>query len=367
MTFTSQIKACHQLAIGCAVILAALIAAPLAAQEAGPSGEMVIATREAPPFAMKGADGKWEGIAIDLWRAVAAERGYGYRFEEADLTGMIDGVAEGKYAASVGALTITPDREEKVDFSHPFYETGFGIATRKSSPQWLTLITNFFTWQFFQAVMALGIVLLIVGFLFWLAERKHNSEEFGQGIQGLGSGFWFSAVTMTTVGYGDKAPRTPMGKAIALVWMFAAILIISTFTGMIASSLTAGKLEGAIAGPNDLDDFKVGSIAGSASDNWLGKERISFKDFADVKTGLAALEAGRIDAFVYDAPLLQYLVLADGSEDLEMVPGSFGRQDYGIALPSGSELRDAINVSLLRHVESEDWRRSIEEYLGESD
>ena len=33
--------------------------------------ELVIATKEAPPFSMKVADGTWQGISVDLWRRVA--------------------------------------------------------------------------------------------------------------------------------------------------------------------------------------------------------------------------------------------------------------------------------------------------------
>ena len=216
-----------------------------------------------------------------------------------------------------------------------------------------------------KAVLALSAVLMIVGFLFWLAERKRNPEQFAPDASGIGSGFWFSAVTMTTVGYGDKAPRTAAGKAIALVWMFAAILIISTFTGMIASSLTAGRLEGAVKGLDDLPGARVGSIAGSATDQWLGEEQIGFRSFPDMESGLIALREGRLDAFVYDEPLLRYLIRTSFAGELRMLPGTFGRQNYGIALPQGSALREPIDVSLLRIVEGGDWRASIRNMLGE--
>lgn len=349
-----------------AVLATALAPAPAAAatRPAGQHGQMVIATREAPPFAMKGEDGKWHGIAIDLWRNIAAERGYSYRFADTDLAGMIDGVADGRYDASVGALTITADREKKVDFTQPFFTTGFGIAVRKSPTAWLSLLQNFFTWDFFKAVLALSALLLLVGFLFWLTERKRNPDEFADDVKGIGSGFWFSAVTMTTVGYGDKAPRTAAGKAIALVWMFAAIIIISTFTGMIASSLTAGRLEGTISGPDDLANAAVGSISHTATAEWLASEQIGFTNFPSVEAGLAALRDGKIDAFVYDEPLLRYLIRNSYASKLRLVPGRFGRQDYGIALPQGSALREPIDISLLHRIEGNEWRVEIARILG---
>jgi ABC-type amino acid transport substrate-binding protein len=342
-------------------LVLALLSCPASAQA---DGQLIIATREAPPFAIRNKDGEWSGLAINLWRDIAAEHGYNYRFVETDLPGMIDGVADGRFDASVGALTITAAREAKVDFTHPFYPTGFGIAVRKSPNNWTSLLGNFFTLDFLKAVLALSALLLIVGVLFWLAERKHNSGEFSEGARGIGSGFWFSAVTMTTVGYGDKAPRTPAGKAIALVWMFAAIIIISTFTGMIASSLTAGRLSGTVAGPDDLPRVTVGSIDGSATDDWLTGEGISFFGFPNVEAGIAAVRDGRIDAFVYDEPLLRYLVRKDGDDDLRMLPGTFGRQDYGIALQQGSALREPVDISLLSQIEGPQWRDEIRKTLG---
>ncbi|MBR0551202.1 transporter substrate-binding domain-containing protein [Sphingomonadaceae bacterium LXI357] len=329
-------------------------------------GEMAIATREAPPFAMKDAKGQWSGLAIDLWRDIADDAGLKYRFEQTDLDGMVQGVADGRYAASVGALTVTPAREKAVDFTHPYYTTGFGIAIGQAPPSWLILFRNFFTWGFLQAVLALAALLLVVGLLFWAVERRHNQDEFGgRPISGIGSGMWFSAVTMTTVGYGDKAPRTMAGKVIALVWMFAAILIISTFTGLIASSLTEGRLSSSIKSPSDLSSAHVGSINGSAAQGWLDERGVAFDAYPDIEAGLAAVRSGQIDAFVYDRPLLAYLI-RDGGEGkgLRLVPGTFGRQDYAFALPQDSKMREPLNRALLERIESPEWAAKVKQVLG---
>src|ERR1700690_3411819 len=45
------------------------------------SHELVVGTRVAPPFSMKGRDGAWEGISIDLWRHVAERLHLRYRLE----------------------------------------------------------------------------------------------------------------------------------------------------------------------------------------------------------------------------------------------------------------------------------------------
>ena len=343
-----------------------LFASPALAQPAPPAATpLVVATREAPPFAMREQNGEWSGLAIDLWRGIAQDEGINYRFEEASAPDMVAGVADGRYAASVGALTVTPGREARIDFTHPFYTTGFGIATARGTPGWLVLIRNIFTWGFLQAILALAALLIVVGALFWLAERRTNRDEFGgKPWRGIASGFWFSAVTMTTVGYGDKAPKSLAGKAIAVVWMFGAILIISTFTGMIASSLTESRINGAIRTVDDLQSARVGSIGGSAADDWLKANGVGFGNYASVNAGLDAIEAGTLDAFVYDRPLLRYRVNARDGGTVRLVRGSFGRQDYAFGLPQGSPLRERINEALLRRIDSRAWTDHITETLG---
>jgi len=47
-----------------------------------------------------------------------------------------------------------------------------------------------------------------------------------------------------------------------------------------------------------------------------------------------------------------------------MLPGTFGRQDYGIALRQGSALREPVDISLLAQVEGPEWRDEIRKTLG---
>jgi ABC-type amino acid transport substrate-binding protein len=277
---------------------------------------------------------------------------------------MIDGVAKGQYDASVAAMTITAKRESVVDFTQPFYTTGFGIAVPSEGANWFALVLSVFSWKFLQAVLALAVVLLCVGVLTWLFERRRNPDFGGSWWSGLASAFWFSAVTMTTVGYGDKTPRTFGGRMVALTWMFAAIIVISTFTGMIASALTASHFEGRVRGQNDLASVRVGSVPKSASDGWLTGRHVGFDPYADVESGLAALAKRRIDAFVYDRPLLQYLINKAPTKPVTLLPGSFGRQDYGIVLPQGSALREPMDRVLLQILQSREWEDIVFRYLG---
>lgn len=98
--------------------------------------EFVIATKEAPPFAMLGSGNQWYGLSITLWEVLSQQPGIKFRYEEASLAEMIEGVADGRFDASISAITITHERERLVDFSHPFYTTGYGIVLPRAASGW---------------------------------------------------------------------------------------------------------------------------------------------------------------------------------------------------------------------------------------
>ena len=350
----------------CTVILTLALSAAALGQ-AAPDHELVIGTKETAPFVIKNPDGSWRGISIELWQDIAETAGLRYRFVERDLGGLLDGVADSSLDVVAAALTVTAEREGQVDFSHPFYTTGLTIAVSSAGDSgWLAVLSRIFSADFLIAVGALLVLLVVVGMVAWFFERRANPDEFGGSFfEGIGSGLWWSAVTMTTVGYGDKAPRTLPGRILGLIWMFAAIIVVSGFTATIASSLTVGQLESRVSGPQDLPYVHVGSIANSTSAGYLAGRGIDFSEYATPPDGLRAVANGEIDAFVYDAPILRYLTKTQLAGRVRVLPTTFFRQDYAFALVENSNLREPINRALLDQLQSRDWSALLERYIGD--
>ena len=360
--------------------LAIALSGPVRAQSAKPAerpeeGEsdavdapqrLRIGTKEAPPFAMKRGDGdRWTGLGIDLWEHVAEELELEYEFVERDLDALLSGVESGTLDAGIAALTITAERERTMDFSYPYYSTGLAVAIPQQSDLagWFLVLERFASLEFLSVIAVLALVLLGAGFLVWLFERRQNPDMFGGGFaKGIASGFWWSAVTMTTVGYGDKAPATLGGRIVGLVWMFMSVIILSGFTASIASSLTVGELGTSIRSLSDLRRDRVGAIEASTGAQVLQSEGIRSREFDSVDAGLSALAAGEIDAFVHDAPMLRYALGQRFSEQLQLLPQTVGRQDYGIALPQRSELRETMTRVILHYLKSDDWAQLVAKY-----
>jgi polar amino acid transport system substrate-binding protein len=265
---------------------------------------------------------------------------------------------------AITPMTVKSERLQNFNLTQPFYISELKVATQKNDQRRvLQFLGNFFSVQFFQAVSLLFLVILAFGALLWLAERRANPDMFHKGPKGVWDGIWWSAVTMTTVGYGDKVPISNRGKAISLVWMFTAVIITSTFTASIASSLTVNTLNADIQEVEDLGSAKLGTVPGSTGEAYIEKRGWEFTAYDQPQEALEALEAGQIDAFVYDGPILQYLLKQKQLNDnLTVLPFQLSRQYYGFSTPSGSELDERLNPLLMKELDEPGWEAVLEQY-----
>lgn len=329
-----------------------------------PPQTLTVGVKVAPPFVIKDGN-RYSGLAIDVWKRAADAHGWKYRFKQYDLKDLLDATAAGQIAAGLGAITATPGREQRMDFSHTLVSSGLGIAvSTEQSGGALALLDALTSGPFLSTVVGMLILLLIVGTLTWAFERHRNAAQFGgNAARGIGNGMWWAAVTATTVGYGDKAPVTLPGRIIGLIWMFAALIAVAAFTAAITSALTVGKLSGRVKGPADLPHVHVASVAGTTSAAWLRQHQIHFAALASAQKALDELQAGRVDAVVYDAPLLKYLIKQGGSSDIRVLPQTLSRQDYVLILPRDSTLRKPLNETILKLLGNPKWQA---QWIGSS-
>jgi ABC-type amino acid transport substrate-binding protein len=328
---------------------------------------LIVGTKESPPFSMKNESGTWTGISIELWRQIADKLDLNYQFKELSIPQILKGVTDGSLDAGVAAFTITSEREKKLDFSHSFYSTGLGIAVLgKDRNPFISMIKSVTSLPFLKVAFSLASLLFGIGFFIWFIEHKHNPVQFEDTpVKGIFSGFWWSAVTMTTVGFGDKTPRTVPGRLLGIVWMFSGIILISSFTAAITSSLTVARLESKIRTIADLPNVSVGTINNTTSELFLKDRHIFYITYPSPLEGLKAVQKGEIDAFLYDAPILRYLVLQTSADEIKVIHQQIARQDYGIALSQGSPLREPINQAMLENLQEGWWADTLTQYLGE--
>jgi ABC-type amino acid transport substrate-binding protein len=332
-------------------------------QESDQKQKIKIGLRLAPPFVMK-FDSMYNGVGVELWEQIAPGLNLDYEYTEyQDLGNMLKAIERGDVDLCINPLTVTSERLEKFSFTQPYYISGMAIAVKVEGKHGLLVfLGNLFSAEFLKVILLLFFVIFVFGSLIWLVERRKNPEQFGKGVKGLGHGIWWSAVTMTTVGYGDKSPTTGIGRMISIVWMFTAVIIVSSFTASISAALTYKKFKTDIRNVRDLRGVSVGTIRNSSTASYLSEIRVPYKGFETPKDALIALEAGLLDVIVYDEPLLSWLIHSEGLAGLvELIPSGVNSVYFGFA-SHDIEFVERINPHLIDAIEGPAWKKLLENH-----
>lgn len=322
------------------------------ANTAASQDPLTIGIKTSGPFAYKVAD-EWKGVSVDLIAMLAERLGFTYQFIDADsVPNLLAMSANGITDMSIGAISMTDEREKNLDFSHPYFTTTQGFLVNQK--------VNYF-WFIAKKVLIAGSILLVVcivfGFLISRANRKDN-------IKTIGDGAWFSIVSATTTGYGDKVPEGALGRVMATTLMISSMFLMPVFTSHITSALTVEKLSNEITTLADLANTKAVSIKGTTSDLLLNQVGIKHSYVHTLMEGMNKIKDGEAKAFVYDKAMLDYLVKKEDNNSLVVHPINNDRERYAIAFPTNSKLREPVNVEILSIIDSPEWTQLLAQYFG---
>ncbi len=321
-------------------------------------GTLVVAVHPAPPFAEAGTGGVWDGLGVALATDLGQHLGRGVRFVEVSRDSALAAVVAGR--ADLALVTMTPAGEAAADYTAPFYSARLGVA-RPTGSRLLDVAGRLLSPSFFKVALGLALLLLVVGTAVWALERHENGDEFSESARsGIWDGFWWSGVTMTTIGYGDKSPKTVPGRSLALVWMLVSMVVTASLTASLVSA--TGASDGDAQLPEDLQGKRVGVVAGSAAQAILAEARVDARAFPTVDAGLAAVEADSLDAFVDAAPRLRAGRAAGA--DLRVLTTGAEFERWAFAVAQGSPLRDAVSQAVLDRVQTADWPATVRRYVG---
>lgn len=109
--------------------------------------------------------------------------------------------------------------------------------------------------------------------------------------------------------------------------------------------------------------MNIASVTGSTSASWLKNRKLKYTQESTLNLALKQLADGKVDAVVYDAPLLRWTINQEFSGKLQVLPITLVRQDYVFALPDESKIRELINASLLQRINSPDWPDRVATYF----
>src|ERR1700733_4672359 len=341
-----------------AAVLVFLVFADFAAAQ---DAALKVAVYDAPPYGHVEPDGSVDGVSVDLWRRVAESLGREYHLVPvAQMEAILQGLERKDYDVAIGAITITPARLARVDFSYPTHRSGAAVAVRQDTGPMAALASYNSVLGELAPLIALTFALLIVmGVAMWLAERPMQPHNHESVVDTLRDGVYWAVVTMTTVGYGDKTPKTTAGRVIAVVWMLASVALISILSTSIVSRMTAERVVGGLRVTEaDLVGKRLAAVAHSSGAEYLDVRHLRYPSFDDLPPAVTAPGRGQADAVVNSIGALQYLVSSARFKNTIRPPEAVLEPAYmAIALPLGSPLKKALDEALVEITASQEWRQ----------
>jgi ABC-type amino acid transport substrate-binding protein len=337
--------------------------------ERAPDEPLRVAVYDVPPYGSVDAEGLFSGASVDLWRRVAEDLHLTYRLiAVAQMGDVITGVEHGQFDAAIGAITITPDRLARVEFTYPAHRSGVAVAFPKQTGPIAAVMSYVAVVRELGPLIVLTLGLLVlIGALMWVFERRRRlaANPSERAVTSLSDGIYWAAVTMTTVGYGDVTPLTRVGRFIAVLWMLVSLALISLLTTSLVSRMTADAVTSApIARTSDLDGKRLAAVADSSGAEYLDEQHLHYTKYANLKDALASLLRGKSDAVVNSVGALEYAISTYFSGVIPMPSGILAPSYMAFALPPNSPLKKPLDRALIEITASASWRSLEPRYFG---
>ena len=331
-----------------------------------PIKQVVVATRVLPPFVVE-EGAAYSGFSVDLWSELAKRAGVGFSWKKtANVKEILASVETGAAQVGIAAISITAAREQQFDFSQPMFESGLQVMVQNETDGGFNLrqIFGFFTRGAMPYLLGLLALLIVIpGHMVWFAERRHKEPAFAPNyFPGI-----FQAMAWAlsaAAGQQNNSLNSKIGRLLSVAAIFISLLFLTYWQAELTSSFTVEQLQGGINGPEDLPGKKVGTTIGSTSAAYISSHGSVLQEYQKIEEAIAALESGKLDAVVFDAPVLLYYAANSGRGKVRVVGRIFRKENYGILFPRGSELRKRINEALLKMREDGTYDDLYDRWFG---
>ncbi|MGL1862528.1 MAG: transporter substrate-binding domain-containing protein [Pseudodesulfovibrio sp.] len=152
------------------------------------------------PWAMKNVKGDYIGFEIEVAKKLAKDMGVKIEFVPTKWSGIIPALLTGKFDIIIGGMSITPQRNLKVNFSVPYEFSGMNIVASKESAGGRTTLEDFNNQETTIAVR-LGTTAAEVSKNFLPNAKKLFFDEESQTVQELLNGRVHAVVASNPLPY----------------------------------------------------------------------------------------------------------------------------------------------------------------------
>ncbi|XP_060951364.1 glutamate receptor ionotropic, NMDA 2C-like [Limanda limanda] len=296
--------------------------------------------------------------------------------------GMIGEVVYRRADMAIGSLTINEERSEIIDFSVPFVETGISVMVARSNG---TVSPSAFLEPYSPAVwvmmfvMCLTVVAVTVFVFEYLSPVGYNrslvrAKDPGGPTFTIGKSVWLLWGIVFNNSVPIENPKGTTSKIMVLVWAFFAVIFLASYTANLAAFMIQEQYIDTVSGLSDkkfqkphehYPPFRFGTVPNGSTERNI---RSNYPDMhmhmmkynqKGVEEALESLKTGKLDAFIYDAAVLNYMAGKDEGCKLVTIGSGkvFATTGYGIALQKDSRWKRLIDLALLQFLGDGDTQR----------
>jgi len=338
----------RRLATAAAVALAATFiahAALAATTESDAPAPLRVVTFATAPFVLPRTDPP-AGFSVDLWNEIARRMRVGFTWRITQDPAQVLAAVQGHDAdVAIGAIPVTPESEQIVDFSVPYFDSGLRIMVRAQYEAGVVSILRSIPWSAIGHLFAVAVVIIfLLANVLWLIERRRRELPRSYPAA-VGEELWGAMLVIATLNVDRDAPGIKR-VTILLMWLVGVVLI-AQLTATVTSTQTIARMQSMIRGPEDLPGKTIASVPGTAAGDYLAARDLPFTTVTYGPDGIRMLVRGQVQAVVFDAATLQYWQAKQGKGVVQVVGPIFRPQKYAIAVAVESPLRKQINRALL--------------------
>uniref|UniRef100_A0A8C6MEQ0 Glutamate receptor n=1 Tax=Nothobranchius furzeri TaxID=105023 RepID=A0A8C6MEQ0_NOTFU len=286
--------------------------------------------------------------------------------------GMVGEVVAKNAHMAVGSLTINEERSEVIDFSVPFIETGISVMVSRSNG---TVSPSAFLEPFSADVWVMMFVMLLIVsavavFVFeYVSPVGYNrcladGREPGGPSFTIGKAIWLLWGLVFNNSVPVQNPKGTTSKIMVSVWAFFAVIFLASYTANLAAFMIQEEYVDQVSGlsdkkfqkPNEFSPpFRFGTVPNGSTERNI---RNNYRDMhaymtsfhqKNVDEALYSLKTGKLDAFIYDAAVLNYMAGRDEGCKLVTIGSGkvFASTGYGIAIQKDSGWKRAVDLAIL--------------------
>jgi len=225
----------------------------------------------------------------------------------------------GKNPHKTNKSRLVEEIDETVDISFPYYAhtervevvPGGAFVALIPSPGCALIVRNekliekfvlkliALTLRIWPYLLVMYMIAAMFGIIIWFADQFENPDEFNLGnvFRGIFTGFWFTFVTMTSVGYGDLVPKSTAARLISIIWILTGMVLNSILLAYVTSTFTSVAESHTV----ELYNTKVGVLQYTYSHRYaVRRNAIVHANYTNISELLDGLKLKTVDIVLID-------------------------------------------------------------------